>query len=161
MTSLAVWTLNVMRTVLDDFGPLGITRHVVPGRLSPSLATEIVVPRDVSIWRTELRRGLVELCVLAVLYDREAYGYQIVADLRRRANLEFTESTVYPVLARLHREKLLDQRKESSSTGPPRRYFRLTKTGLRRYRDMVQQWQKLSDQVKQLIHKEIDDDDAD
>ena len=119
------------------------------------------MPRDVGIWRTELRRGLVELCVLSVLRKQEAYGYQIVEQLKQEANLEFTESTVYPVLARLHREKFLAERRERSSSGPPRRYFRLTVKGLRRYQEMVCQWREISDRVAQLIDKEIDDVDAD
>jgi PadR family transcriptional regulator PadR len=115
----------------------------------------------VSIWRTELRRGLVELCVLSVLREKEAYGYQIVEQLRRQAELEFTESTVYPVLARLHREKFLAERQERSTSGPPRRYFRLTASGRRRYDEMVHQWQEMSDRIAQLIKKEIDHVDVD
>ena len=54
-------------------------------------------------WITQFRKGLVELCVLAVLRDDEAYGYQIVERLSQVPGLEVTESTVYPVLARLAR----------------------------------------------------------
>jgi PadR family transcriptional regulator PadR len=122
---------------------------------------DLVLPRDVAIWRTELRRGLVELCVLSVLRDKEAYGYQIVEQLKEQSDLEFTESTVYPVLARLHREQFLALRHERSTSGPPRRYFRLTASGLRRYHEMVRQWQELRNRVDQLIHKETDNGDAD
>lgn len=97
---------------------------------------------------------MVELCVLSVLRDDEAYGYQIVERLKQEADLEFTESTVYPVLARLHREKYLAQRRERSTSGPPRRYFRLTARGLQRYEEMVRQWRDLSERVAQLITKE-------
>lgn len=111
--------------------------------------------RDVSIWRTELRRGLVELCVLAVLRDGEAYGYQIVEQLRQHANLEFTESTVYPVLARLHRDKFLSKRSVRSDSGPPRRYFSLTAKGRGRLDEMVRQWDEVSQRVGQLIEKGV------
>jgi PadR family transcriptional regulator PadR len=113
------------------------------------------VSRDVSIWRTELRRGLVELCVLAVLRDGEAYGYQIVEQLKKHANLEFTESTVYPVLARLHRDKFLSKRSVRSESGPPRRYFCLTTRGLDRLDEMVRQWDEVSNRVGQLIEKGV------
>ena len=56
---------------------------------------------DVGIWKSELRRGLVELCVLLVLRKGEAYGYEIVERLRDVAGLDFTESTVYPVPSRI------------------------------------------------------------
>lgn len=111
--------------------------------------------RDVSIWRTELRRGLVELCVLAVLRDGEAYGYQIVERLKSEANLEFTESTVYPILARLHRNKFLTERRVRSEFGPPRRYFSLTASGMKRLDEMVRQWHEVSDRVGQLIEKGV------
>ena len=110
---------------------------------------------DVSIWRTELRRGLVELCVLAVLRDGEAYGYQIVEKLKEHADLDFAESTVYPVLARLHRDKFLSERRVRSELGPPRRYFSLTTSGKRRLAEMVLQWNEVSDRVVQLIEKGV------
>ncbi|MCA9206367.1 MAG: PadR family transcriptional regulator [Pirellulaceae bacterium] len=110
---------------------------------------------DVGIWRTELRRGLVELCVLAVLRDGEAYGYQIVEQLKRDARMDFTESTVYPVLARLHRDKYLTERRVRSAAGPPRRYFCLTETGRQRLEEMVCQWNEVSDRIRHLIHKGV------
>jgi hypothetical protein len=57
----------------------------------------------VQAWITQFRKGLVELCVMAALRDEEAYGYQIVEKLGQIPGLEVTESTVYPVLARLAR----------------------------------------------------------
>ncbi len=110
---------------------------------------------DVSIWRTELRRGLVELCVLSVLRDGEAYGYQIVEQLKEHARLDFTESTVYPVLARLHRDKFLSERRVRSEAGPPRRYFRLTESGRKRLDEMVRQWNEVSNRVGHLIEKGV------
>ena len=113
-----------------------------------------------NVWRSELRRGLVELCVLSVVREQEAYGYQIVEQLRQHPELEFTESTVYPLLARLHSEKLLAERQVRSSSGPPRRYFRLTARGLSHYQEMVRQWRAFSQRVNQLIQEESADVDA-
>jgi PadR family transcriptional regulator PadR len=118
------------------------------------------VSRHVNVWRTELRRGLVELCVLSVLREKEAYGYQIVEQLRNQAELEFTESTVYPILARLHSEKLLAQRQVRSPAGPPRRYFRLTALGLSHFQEMILQWRTISQRVNQLIEEKSTDVDA-
>ena len=58
-------------------------------------------------WVTQLRRGLIELCVLAALGDGEAYGYQIVERLGTISGLQVTESTIYPLLARLARADAL------------------------------------------------------
>ena len=77
-------------------------------------------------WETQLRKGLVELAVLATIARRETYGYRIVEELGRLEGLEFTESTVYPVLTRLARDGFLAIRTEPSPAGPMRRYYRLT-----------------------------------
>ena len=106
-----------------------------------------------SLWITQLRRGLVELCVLAILRRGEAYGYEIVERLNGDAKLEVSESTVYPILARLHREKHLVQRRVASPNGPPRRYFQLTQAGLHRYERMLEEWESLNSCVHHLAQK--------
>lgn len=105
-------------------------------------------------WITQFRKGLVELCVMAALRDEEAYGYQIVERLDRAAGLELTESTVYPLLARLAREELVRVRTAPSPCGPPRRYYRLTAAGTQRLDQMVRHWQTIQKTVQQLIEGE-------
>jgi PadR family transcriptional regulator PadR len=104
------------------------------------------------LWITQFRKGLVELCVLATLRDGEAYGYQIVERLGRAAGLEITESTVYPLLARLARERLVSLRTAPSPAGPPRRYYRLTDAGRRRLDDMGRHWRQLEGSVNHLLN---------
>ena len=103
-------------------------------------------------WMTQFRKGLVELCVLAALRDDEAYGYQIVEQLGRIAGLEVTESTVYPLLARLARDRHLTVRTGPSPAGPPRRYYRLSDSGRQRLAEMLSHWESLQSSVNQLIH---------
>ena len=105
-------------------------------------------------WETQLRKGLVELAVLATMVQGEAYGYGIVERLRCMEGLEFTESTVYPVLARLAREGFLAIRAERSPSGPMRRYYRLTPTGQRRYEEMTKSWRTVSASLARLIEGE-------
>lgn len=102
-------------------------------------------------WETQLRKGLVELAVLATMVEGEAYGYGIVERLRGLEGLEFTESTVYPVLARLAREGFLAIRAERSPSGPMRRYYRLTPAGKRRYEEMTTSWRTVSASLARLI----------
>ena len=99
---------------------------------------------------TELRRGLIELCVLAILKRGESYGYEIVEQLNTQADLEVGESTVYPLLARLRRENLVSHRNVASSSGPPRRYFRLTRAGLRHFEETLREWESLNACVHRL-----------
>ena len=101
-------------------------------------------------WITQFRKGLVELCVLAVLRNDEAYGYQIVEHLGRVPGLEVTESTVYPVLARLARDRCVTVRTAPSPAGPPRRYYRLSETGRKRLEEMIGHWQSIQNSVNQI-----------
>lgn len=102
-------------------------------------------------WETQLRRGVVELAVLAAIARGETYGYQIVEGLRRLDGLEFTESTVYPVLTRLARDRCLAVRTEPSPAGPPRRYYRLTPEGGRRLRHLADRWRAVSGSLSGLL----------
>ena len=90
-----------------------------------------------SQWESQLRKGVVDLAVLAAIGDGEAYGYAIVERLRGYEGLAFTESTVYPVLTRLESERLLAVRVEESPRGPRRRYYRLTPQGRERLEGMA------------------------
>ncbi|HVX83689.1 MAG TPA: PadR family transcriptional regulator [Phycisphaerae bacterium] len=109
-------------------------------------------------WVTQLRKGLVELLVLAALQEREAYGYELLQRLSAGTGpaaggpgMELTESTLYPVLARLAGEGLLAVRHAPSSSGPPRRYYRLTAAGGRRLRDMATHWRQVNETVELLV----------
>ena len=103
------------------------------------------------LWITQLRKGLVELCVMATLAEGEAYGYQIVERLGNASGLTITESTVYPLLARLGRDHLLNVRTAPSPTGPPRRYYRLTEAGQQRLKDMSSHWRQMQHSVNELL----------
>jgi PadR family transcriptional regulator, regulatory protein PadR len=105
----------------------------------------------VPAWVSQLRKGLVELCVLAVLREGEAYGYEILRRLAEAGPLAITESSVYPVLARLAREGLLAVRVAPSPEGPPRRYYRLTPEGRKHYAEMKSCWSELDSAVAQLL----------
>lgn len=105
-------------------------------------------------WVTQLRKGLVELCVMRLLASREAYGYQVLQQLNAATGLELTESTLYPVLARLARDGLVKAREAPSPSGPPRRYYRLTPAGERRLAELTTQWNQVRDAVDHLLNGE-------
>jgi PadR family transcriptional regulator PadR len=102
-------------------------------------------------WESQLRKGVVELAVLAVIGRGETYGYRIVSDLQRLDGFQLTESTVYPVLARLARDGMLAIRAEESPSGPNRRYYRLTSAGRQRLRRMIECWKTVSDSLEELL----------
>ena len=91
-------------------------------------------------WTSQLRRGVLELCVLRLLGERASYGYEIVSTLEAFGPLAAGENTVYPLLRRLKGEKLLETFTAESSAGPPRLYYRLTAVGRRRLDALDEEW---------------------
>ena len=89
------------------------------------------------------------------LRKEEAYGYQLVERLARVPGLEITESTVYPVLARLARDRYVTSRTVPSPSGPPRRYYRLAEAGQQHLAEMVKHWQSIQSSLNHLIEGEL------
>ncbi len=80
-------------------------------------------------WTVQVRKGLLELCILNALADRERYGYELVKTLVAIPGLGVTEGTLYPLLSRLRVQGLITSRLEESSEGPARKYYSLTSGG--------------------------------
>jgi len=78
---------------------------------------------------TQLRRGVIEYCVLALLRDEERYGFELVRGLSEVDGMVTSEGTIYPLLSRLRRDGLVETNWKESNSGPPRRYYRLTAAG--------------------------------
>jgi PadR family transcriptional regulator PadR len=80
-------------------------------------------------WTVQVRKGLLELCILNALAEKERYGYELVKTLVTIPGLGVTEGTLYPLLSRLRVQGLISARLEESSEGPARKYYALTKEG--------------------------------
>ena len=103
-----------------------------------------------STWVTQLRKGLMELCILNFLQHGESYGYEILQSLQTVEALVVTDSTVYPILTRLKKEGYLKVRIEASTSGPPRRYFSITSLGKQRLKEMNAYWDNLQTGIDNL-----------
>ncbi len=101
-------------------------------------------------WITQLRKGLLEYLTLIILNQKETYGYELIQTINTFEGMEVTESTVYPILARLNKEGLARIRKGPSPGGPPRRYYSLTSLGKTRLAYMNQYWDLLNQTLQQL-----------
>jgi PadR family transcriptional regulator PadR len=99
---------------------------------------------------TELRRGVVEHCVLALIRDEDRYAFDIVRDLAGRG-LVTSEGTIYPLLSRLRRDGMATTTWRESDAGPPRRYYRITDAGRRVLDDFVGDWAGFRDAVDSLL----------
>ena len=100
----------------------------------------------------QLRRGLLDVCVLAAIKDQESYGYQIIKDMK--PFLELSESTLYPILRRLEAAKLLTVR-SAPHNGRLRKYYRITAAGLQRIEDFKQEWKEIMS-IYQFVTREED-----
>lgn len=99
---------------------------------------------------TQLRRGVLEHCVLALLQDEERYGYDLVTELSA-AGLLASEGTIYPLLSRLRKDELVETSWQESPSGPPRRYYSLTGQGRAALRDFTRSWTDFRASVDQIL----------
>jgi PadR family transcriptional regulator PadR len=106
-------------------------------------------------WTTQLRKGLLELCVLNVVGQQRVYGYDIVKQLRQVDALVVAEGTVYPILSRLKRDGLVTSSLEESPEGPARKYYELTKRGRQLLADMNAYWDTLTSGIETLRKEEM------
>ena len=88
----------------------------------------------------QLKRGLLDVCVLAAIKDEASYGYQILKDMK--PYVELSESTLYPILRRLETASLLTVR-STPHNGRLRKYYRITPLGLQRIEDFKDEWQEI------------------
>lgn len=100
---------------------------------------------------SQLRRGVLEFCVLALLRDEERYGFEIVRTLSEADGLVTSEGTVYPLLSRLRKEGVVETTWRESPTGPPRRYYHLTPTGRSLLSAFSAEWVRFTTSVDNLL----------
>ena len=99
--------------------------------------------------RSQMRKGVLEYCILCILNRKEAYASSILEDLKS-ANMIVVEGTLYPLLTRLKKDGLLSYEWRESTQGPPRKYYRLTPQGETFLSGLENAWDELSDTVNHL-----------
>lgn len=102
--------------------------------------------------KAQMRKGVLELCILGSLQDGEAYTSDILNRLKD-ARLLVVEGTLYPLLTRLKNAGLLSYRWEESQTGPPRKYYQLTENGKMVLKELSNTWKELNVAVTDLTHR--------
>jgi PadR family transcriptional regulator PadR len=100
---------------------------------------------------SQLRRGVLEFCVLASMRDGERYGFELVRTLADAGGLVTTEGTLYPLLARLRRDGVVETTWRESPSGPPRRYYRLTPAGHEALRAFTAEWARFRTSVDTML----------
>jgi PadR family transcriptional regulator PadR len=102
---------------------------------------------------TQMRKGAVEYCLLALLVERERYGYELVQILSQVEGMLVSEGTVYPILSRLKREQLVATEWRESPAGPPRKYYRLTPAGRAALAGFREQWRVFARAVETFLER--------
>lgn len=100
---------------------------------------------------SQLRRGVLEYCVLSLLADEELYGFDLVRRLGDVDGMVTSEGTIYPLLSRLRREGWVSTNWVESEVGPPRRYYAITVSGRRALTVFIDEWRRFRDAVDQLL----------
>ncbi|MHC4394916.1 MAG: PadR family transcriptional regulator [Planctomycetota bacterium] len=101
-------------------------------------------------WTNQLRKGVLELCILNDIRNRKMYGYEIVRRLRKIEGLIISEGTIYPILSRLKRQGLVKTYMQDSPEGPPRKYYKLTQQGEDMISRMNTYWQAITNQTDSI-----------
>ena len=110
-------------------------------------------PGDDTNWLTQVRRGVAERCVLALLTKGERYGFELARELGESGQIIASEGTLYPLLARLRRNGLVETSWRESTAGPPRRYYHLTGDGELALASFKKQWRVFRNAVDEILEE--------
>ena len=99
----------------------------------------------------QFKKGVLELCVLALVEQRDRYGYELVERISRQ--IEIAEGTVYPLLRRLTDEGYFETYLQESAEGPPRKYYRITTHGRMTLAALRHEWQQFAKGVSALLNE--------
>lgn len=106
---------------------------------------------SVDPWEIQLRKGCLELAILASLWHGRLYGLELLRVLAAKSDLIVTEGTVYPILSRLKADSLLEAEWVEAELGHPRKYYRLSASGRRRAIAMAKIWSRFSAKLDSLL----------
>lgn len=99
--------------------------------------------------KTQMRKGVIEYCVLSILSRGDSYTPEIIAALKE-SEMIVVEGTLYPILTRQKNQGLLSYRWEESPQGPPRKYYMLTDKGRAALAELDHSWEEMSDQIRKI-----------
>lgn len=100
----------------------------------------------------QFKKGVLELCVLALLARKDRYGYELVNEISK--NIAISEGTIYPLLKRLKDDGFFTTYIQESQEGPPRKYYRLTELGRETKDELSAEWQSFVQGVNRVIKEE-------
>lgn len=97
----------------------------------------------------QFKKGVLELCVLSMLLERDYYGYELVEHISKY--IDISEGTIYPLLRRLKKDGYVTTYLKESQEGPPRKYYEITEEGEKAYDELVTEWNHFVEGVNTII----------
>lgn len=102
-------------------------------------------------WISQLKKGTLSFLVLKILSDqREYYGYDLINEVKKKTEVEIAEGTLYPLMNRLKDEKLVEAKWVEQTSGIPRKYYKITKTGITTLEEMSKYWNNLNNTINSI-----------
>lgn len=101
----------------------------------------------------QFKKGVLELCVLAELYQRDCYGYELVEEISK--DIDISEGTIYPLLRRLKSDGYVVTYLQESQEGPPRKYYKITELGRQESIVLIKEWKKFVGGVGRIVDRTI------
>lgn len=107
------------------------------------------VPYSV-LMNSQFNKGVIEMCVLALVRKRDFYGYELVETISKK--IEISEGTIYPILRRLTQDKFFETYLRESSEGPPRKYYRMSAEGRAETEKLLKEWKQFTSDVDFILN---------
>ena len=101
-------------------------------------------------FKIQIRKGLLEFCVLQIISSKEVYASEIIEELKN-SKIIVVEGTVYPLLSRLKKSNYIQHSWKESTQGPPRKYYSITESGLGHLKELIIYWTDINSSVKKLL----------
>ena len=111
---------------------------------------------EIILSTTQMLKGILDGCLLAIIKDKEVYGYELAEKLESYGFHSFSEGTIYPLLIRMQKEELVTSTLKKSTAGPKRKYYSLTPKGEAELALFIERWSYLQTNVNRVLHLESD-----
>ncbi len=102
---------------------------------------------------TQFKKGIVELCVLSLIQQKDMYGFEVIESLSKA--IDVNENTVYPILRRLTSQDYFETYFEQTNQGAPRKYYRITEKGVEVYLDYMKEWYAFLNGVNEILGGQV------
>lgn len=103
---------------------------------------------------SQMLKGMLEGCILEIINKKETYAYEISEKLSKYGFGEISEGTIYPIILRLQKNKMISATLKESNSGPKRKYYKLTLRGIESLIQFKSNWMELDNAVNKLLEKE-------